>query len=401
MTPGAHLSAAAEILNAIAIEQAPASDILKTWGRGNRFAGSKDRRAISDWVYAALRLYPQYHYLKGQWRLLVVMAALKHGRSMQDIEVMCTQPHGLGMLSPVEIQYINGTGDPYPFGKPDPLPLPEGKALDALFTRAPVDIRVNAARGEMDLLELPNFTPCPFATHGLRGPSGASVTATQAYQNGDLEVQDEAAQIAAALVGARPGETVIDYCAGGGGKTMALAADMHGQGRLIACDVDARRLEAIKPRAARAGVDVDYVLLPSTDLPLADRVIVDAPCTGSGVWRRRPEDAWRLTHDRIAELVNIQAEILVSAASLVKPGGRLVYVTCSVIDAENTHQADAFLHSHPNFKPVPIADAARTDALTPWAQSHLAQFAGGGHTLTLNPHTTQTDGFFVALLERK
>jgi 16S rRNA (cytosine967-C5)-methyltransferase len=224
-------------------------------------------------------------------------------------------------------------------------------------------------------------------------------------------VQDEASQIAAALAGAKPGMTVVDYCAGGGGKTLALAAAMwrsgEGQvGRLVATDVNGRRLQAMAERLARNDVEVELRQLGAdgegtSDLTgLADLVFVDAPCSGSGTWRRHPEGAWRLAPDSIAHLAALQTQILSRAAPLAKPGGRLAYATCSVFAAENDAVASAFAAAHPAFRPTAIIQAAQTPDLTQSGRQRLAELAGDGHTLQLTPRRSGTDGFFLALFER-
>jgi 16S rRNA (cytosine967-C5)-methyltransferase len=200
--------------------------------------------------------------------------------------------------------------------------------------------------------------------------------------------------------------TVVDYCAGGGGKTLALAAAMHRQGRLVACDVHAKRMSAMPERLERAGASAETRRMglngEGTEdlLGKADLVFVDAPCTGSGTWRRHPEGAWRLTPETVERLAALQREIVGRASRLVKPGGRLVYATCSVLARENEETASAFAADHPEFRPVPIIGAAATPAITDAGRQRLAELAGGGHTLQLTPRRAGTDGFFLALYER-
>jgi 16S rRNA (cytosine967-C5)-methyltransferase len=221
-----------------------------------------------------------------------------------------------------------------------------------------------------------------------------------------VEVLDEASQIAAARAGAAPGWTVVDYCAGGGGKTLAMAAAMRGQGRLIACDVHAKRLAALPERLERAGARAEVRRTGlngegTEDLAAqADLVFVDAPCSGSGTWRRHPEGAWRLTPETVERLSALQGEILARASGLVKPGGRLLYATCSVLAQENDAVASGFAAAHPQFRPLAIAEAAKTPALTDAARQRLAELSDHGHTLQLTPRRAGTDGFFLALFER-
>ncbi len=235
--------------------------------------------------------------------------------------------------------------------------------------------------------------------------------ATRAWASGWVEVQDEASQIAAALAGspadARRDVTVVDYCAGGGGKTLALAAALGGGGRLVACDVDAKRLTSLAPRLERSGARAEVRRIgpegEGTDdlLDAADLVFVDAPCTGSGTWRRHPEAAWRLTPEALGRLAALQPRILAAAARLVRPGGRLAYATCSVFAEENDAAAAAFAAAHPGFRPLPVRRAAgEAPGLTAAGRERLSALAQGGHTLQMTPLRTGTDGFFLALFER-
>jgi 16S rRNA (cytosine967-C5)-methyltransferase len=241
---------------------------------------------------------------------------------------------------------------------------------------------------------------------GLEVHESPHLSSLGLFKDGAFEVQDEGSQIAAWLVGVKPGQTVVDYCAGGGGKTLALGQGLRGRGRLVACDLNPRRLDAIRPRLERAGVAAELRRVgptgdPMTDLATkADRVLVDAPCSSSGTWRRRPEEAWRLTAEELKRLHALQIDILARASALVRPGGRLAYVTCSVLPAENGDVAQSFAARHADFRPLPIAGAAETDWLTDAARARLAELAHGGHTVQLSPLRTGTDGFFIALFER-
>lgn len=426
MTPGARLAAAIEVLDTLAMERAAADEVLKAWGRAHRFAGSGDRRAIAGHMYDALRARA-----RSQWRL-----GAEDGRALV-----------LGVLGPeaAEAAFTGEGRDPAPLtpeelgrlaapeaeppdwvraGVPDWIAgklkarfggdwLAETQALAGV--RAPVDLRVNALRGEVDaalrLLAADGVEPerAPWAAAGLRLPPAYSrdVQATRAWKTGWVEVQDEASQIAAVLADAHPGATVVDYCAGGGGKTLALAAALGGAGRLVATDVDAKRLAALAPRLERSGARAEVRRIGSEgqgceDLHgAADLVFVDAPCTGSGTWRRHPEAPWRLTPETLARLAVLQPRILSCAARLVRPGGRLAYATCSVFAEENEAAAAAFAADHPGFRPLPVAEAAtRAHGLTPAGRARVTALARDGHTLQMTPHRTGTDGFFLALFER-
>ena len=269
-----------------------------------------------------------------------------------------------------------------------------GIAGAALLGRAPLDIRVNTLKADRATIDLPLVGEPTAAPQGLRLPAGTAVEQWSAYQDGLIEVQDSGSQIVCLAVDARPGEIVVDLCAGAGGKTLALAAAMANRGRLLACDVDRARLSRLLPRAARAGVAVAETILLDPGQEAAalaawagrvDAVLIDAPCSGVGTWRRNPEARWRLTGAQLARLVALQARLLELAAPLVKAGGRLVYVTCSQLDAEGADQVAGFLARH---------DGWRADPLD------LPAGSPRGASLRLTPDHDGTDGFFVARLVR-
>ncbi|MBU1325916.1 MAG: RsmB/NOP family class I SAM-dependent RNA methyltransferase [Alphaproteobacteria bacterium] len=407
MTPSARLAAAASVLDSIAQGRQPAEAVLKAWGAANRYAGSKDRRAVADRVYKVLRARGRLSWIMGgreDGRALVIgsLAALD-GLTLEEIEALhAGDGYGPRPLSKQERSRITAGQGELPGWVAAGLPefvVEDFKATfgdawadearELMQPRAPIDLRVNVAKATVEDVEAelreaglaPERTPG--SPVGLRLPSEPppNVQALEAFKAGRIEIQDEGSQIVCALAGAAPGMTVVDYCAGGGGKTLGLAAAMQGQGILIASDVVARRLENIRPRLARAGVEAELRLIGQNGGGMedlngqADLVFVDAPCSGSGTWRRRPEDAWRLTADEVERLHALQVRILSQAAKLVKPGGRLAYVTCSMLSRENEASADAFEAAHPEFAPV-------------------------GPRRRLSPASTHTDGFFFALYER-
>ena len=437
MTPAARLAAAIEVLDAVSGGSAPAEEVLRAWGRAHRFAGSKDRRAISERVYAVLRARTRLAWAMGgeSGRALVIGALrLQDGLDLDHVEALVDgQGYGPAPLAEDERQRLRIPLQPPPdwiaaglpaFAVPmfqtrfGPEWLAEAQALTG--ARAPLDLRVNALRGEVEqaisLLAIDGVEPgrTPYSARGLRLPAdlAADVTRWQAFQTGWVEVQDEASQIAAAVAGARPGMTVVDYCAGGGGKALALGAAMRAGAdaapgtRLIALDVNAKRLAAMAPRLARADVRAEVRRIGpegqgSEDLPnSADLVFVDAPCSGSGTWRRHPEGTWRVTGEMVERLARQQRAILDRASALVKPGGRLAYATCSVLPPENEAVAASFELDHPQFRALPIAQALDTPDLTDAARIRLAELADHGSTLQLTPHQSGTDGFFLALFER-
>lgn len=423
MTPAARLSAAAEVLDRIATSRAPAEGVLQAWGRANRYAGSGDRRAIAERVFACLRARGQLAAGGGaeDGRTLVLFSLrLLDGLSIEQIEVL----HSGAGYAPAPLSAAERARLEAAEGQPGRVPafveadfrarFGEAWAAEAealIGGRAPLDLRVNGGSREAVANELRraglSVEATPWSAWGLRLPGGSEVQTTAAWREGRVEVQDEGSQLAAWLAGARPGERVVDYCAGGGGKTLALAQALGGQGELVACDVEPRRLEAIRPRLVRAGATAELRALGAegegtTDLEgRADRVFVDAPCSGAGTWRRRPEAAWRLTAEEVERLHGLQVRILEWAARLVRPGGRLVYVTCSVLGRENEDSAAAFAGRHAEFRALPIVEAVSGGAgLTQAGQARLVELSGGGNAVQLTPHRTGMDGFYVALWER-
>ena len=275
--------------------------------------------------------------------------------------------------------------------------------MAAALEPATLDLRVNLLMGTREgaqaalMAEQLEAAITPLSPWGLRIEGRRAVTSGPAFQSGIVEIQDEGSQLVAALVGAGPDMRVVDYCAGAGGKTLAMAMTMGNRGHLVACDVSVPRLEGAVRRLRRAGVhNVERHLLAPGDKWAKrraegfDRVLVDAPCTGTGTWRRNPDARQRLRERDLEELVPKQAAILDAAARLVRPGGRLVYATCSLLPAENEHQVDAFLERTPAFRLIPIADAWSLPTPPP----------GTGPHLSLTPMQHHTDGFFGAVLER-
>lgn len=417
MTPSARLAAAASILDSIAQGRQPAEAVLKAWGQQNRYAGSKDRRAIADRVYKVLRARGRLSWAMGgreDGRALVIGSlSLIDGLPLDEIEALHSgEGYGPRPLSKQERSRLTAGEGELPGWVQAGLPefvVEDFKrtygdhwteeARELMAPRAPIDLRVNGARATLDEVEAelretglePQRTS--LSPWGLRLASEPppNIQALEGFKAGHFEIQDEGSQVVSWLAGAEPGMTVVDYCAGGGGKTLALAQAMQGQGRLVACDVVAKRLHNIQPRLDRAGVEAELIQLGPNGggaealNEQADLVFVDAPCSGSGTWRRRPEDAWRLTADEVERLHALQVRILGQAAKLVKPGGRLAYVTCSMLSRENEASLNAFEAVHPQF--APIATTSPTDGEL--APRHR-----------MSPASTGTDGFFFALFER-
>jgi 16S rRNA (cytosine967-C5)-methyltransferase len=287
--------------------------------------------------------------------------------------------------------------------------------LVAMASRAPLDLRVNTlkAKREKVLASTAHLgtMPTPFSPNGLRIELGADarnpgIHSEEDFIKGLIEVQDEGSQLAALLSAAKPGEQVIDLCAGAGGKTLALAAMMQGKGRLIATDRDKRQLAPIYERLSRAGVHNCEVRPPKGEGDIlgdikasADLVLIDAPCTGTGTWRRNPDAKWRMRPGALEVRVKDQVEVLDRAASLVKPGGRIAYITCSMLQVENGEQVRGFVARHPEFAPVPPSQTVIV--LGDKAEDFTAATLQSREGILMTPRRTGTDGFFVSVLKRE
>ncbi|MFO1118466.1 MAG: RsmB/NOP family class I SAM-dependent RNA methyltransferase [Beijerinckiaceae bacterium] len=429
MTPAARLAAAIDITGQMADLRIPTAEALKEWGRRNRYAGSKDRTAIASLVYDALRTRASSAWIMGSDApRAIVLGALSRARGMSanDIASLCSgeryapDPLGDEERRRLENPALDGAPDHVAGDYPEWLApyfsrafaeeaVAEGRALAA---RAPVDLRVNALKTTRDkaIEDLSHLDPqpAPFAPHGLRilpraDGRGPALSAEPAYAKGLVEVQDESSQLVAALANAAPGEQVLDLCAGGGGKTLALAATMDNRGQIFATDSDGRRLMPIYERLERAGVRNVQVRAPKGDKDIladldgrCDLVLVDAPCTGVGTWRRNPDAKWRMRPGALEQRMQDQDRVLERAAKYVKPGGRLVYVTCSLLDEENGDRVAAFLAAHPEFATRDMAEAARAAGL----EAILPVATRGAHGLTLRPSKIGADGFFVCALTK-
>jgi 16S rRNA (cytosine967-C5)-methyltransferase len=436
MTPGARLSAAIEVLAEIEAQRRPAADALKAWGLARRFAGSGDRAAIAGLVYDALRRKASAAFLmggEGPRALVLGMLRLERKLDTDAIARLCDgaghspAPLEVGERAALENATLAGTplagaapwiaGD-YPQWLDPHLAVVFGEERAAegaaLASRAPLDLRVNTLKADREraLAAVAHLhaQPARWSPSGLRivlqaDAKNPAVHAEPAFIKGLVEVQDEGSQLAALLVDARAGQHVVDLCAGAGGKTLALAAIMGNQGQIYATDGDKRRLAPIHERVARAGARNVQILTPKgvgdvlADLAgRADRVLIDAPCTGIGAWRRNPDAKWRMRPGALDIRVQEQAALLDRAVGLLKPGGRIVYVTCSLLDQENGAQVRAFLARHPDFTAMPAAELTRPlgERALVFARAALVTPEG----LLMTPRRTETDGFFVSVLMR-
>jgi 16S rRNA (cytosine967-C5)-methyltransferase len=433
LTPAARIAAAIELLAAVeAAPRKPADAIANDFFRARRYIGSGDRRAVSERAWSVLRARRRL----GWWlergsaratpRMLVAASLLVEGWAQEGVE----QSFSGGQFAPTRLDAGEKTAlrgiaghtidHPHmPLAVRMEVPdwaLPRLQArfgetlaaeMDALGTEAPLDLRVNLLKSTREQAQAALAAegiaaePTKLSPWGLRIQGRRPVSTGPAFQQGLVEIQDEGSQLVAALVGARPEMRVADWCAGAGGKTLALAMTMDNRGHIAACDVSAHRLEGAVRRLRRAGVhNVERHLVEPGDkwakrrAGSFDRVLVDAPCTGSGTWRRNPDGRLRLAERDLNELVPKQAGILDQASRLVRKGGRLVYATCSLFAEENEAQVQHFLTAHPEFALVTLADALAG------AGSTIAALPSEGEFLSLTPLRHDTDGFFGAVLER-
>jgi 16S rRNA (cytosine967-C5)-methyltransferase len=427
MKPGARVTAAIEILGLLSESTLPAEQVLKTWGRQNRFAGSKDRAQIGEYVFAVCRYRGAYAFQMGSdaSRALMIAHLAKLDPAMEWAQWFDGATHAPDPLSDDE---KTSAGAEVPEGAPlsARVSVPQWLEQDltatfaqdvepelkALLPRAPIYLRVNALKTARKPARVHlakegiETAPSDFARKGLRVSTASEIRPSQiqntkAFQSGEVEIQDMGSQWIVENSSIGPAQKVIDLCAGGGGKTLALAARMRNKGEIRACDVNPRRLANIKPRLKRAGVEIVTLQkisdwdpaqgeLPDPEFEpwtgQADLVFCDVPCSGSGAWRRHPDAKWHLTPELLQSYHQAQQSILNRAARLVRPGGELVYVTCSILHSENAAQVERFLQDHQDFTAREVETKLTVRPL------------GSGYQLS--PFATDTDGFFVSYLTK-
>ena len=435
MTPGARVQAAIELLGDVDRDTAPADRTVAAFFRARRYVGGGDRRAVADRVYAALRRRAALDWWieragpppadPARARIVAGLALLDGWPAARIAGAFDGGRHAPPPLDPAETvlaatlagQTLDHPAQPERIRLELPAWLePALRAafadrfaaeLAALMVEAPLDLRVNTLKATRDeavaALAADGIAaaPTPLSPLGLRVRGRPPLATVAAFRDGLVEVQDEGSQLVALLVDARAGMRVCDFCAGAGGKTLALAAAMRNKGHVVACDVLRGRVERSSVRLRRAGVhNVERRGLTSERDPWIkrhaggfDRVLVDVPCTGIGAWRRNPDARWRFGAHDLAELIETQRRILESACRLVRPGGRLVYATCSLLPAENADQVAWFVDRAPQFAVRPIGEV--------WAAAVGGECPAEGPFLSLTPARHGTDGFFAAVLERR
>ncbi len=428
MTPSARILATLEILNHLEISPVPMDTTVGDYMRARRYIGAKDRADIVERVYSIVR-----HHARLQWalestkaditprtRILAHLKMVEHqvrpetlfgeakfsAPALNDDELhtlkslpqdFSTAPENIVCECPPQYYDTLKTffGDAF------------AEEMSALTHGATLDLRVNTTQAARDIVQSSLMEEgvetdiTPYSPWGLRARSKAFLSKTKAFSKGHIEIQDEGSQLIALACDPKPGGQVLDYCAGGGGKTLALAAAMKIKGRIVAMDLDDRRLAKARERFRRARVSDIIELRPLSDeknrkwlrrqKQSFDVVLLDVPCSGTGTWRRNPDMRWRTFGPALDELINVQRDILEKVSGVVKEGGRLVYATCSLLPEENEKQIDVFLAAHPEFYLAPLAEVWPPDSTVPCE----------GALMRLTPHRHNTDGFFAAILIRK
>ena len=435
MTPGARYEAIIGLYDLVLTTPKPADQVLHNYFKQRKFIGSGDRRFVTEAIYILLRHYSRLEWWakktggKNNGRMAVLLwLTLATKSTLRDIDDLFA---GTGYAPDMLTRHERETIEKLLGQDLTSAEMPENIALEtpdwaykslkkhfgerfavemaAMQEEAPLDLRVNTLKGDpasvLKRLKKDDFNvqPSRYSPIGLRVHGRPAFSAHPLYQDGVIEVQDEGSQLLSLLCGAKPGEWVVDFCAGAGGKTLALAAQMQNKGRIWACDVEQNRLENSRKRLRRASVHcVEMKLLDDEDddwvkkhKGKADCVLIDAPCSGLGTWRRNPFVRWQNMGPNLKTLTALQQSILQSAARLVKSGGRLIYATCSMLPEENQMQVDEFLKNNSGFKTVPLSDFWTRSGYEPPQGLDLAQ-----SSLQLTPAQHETDGFFVSALVR-
>ncbi|MBI1341225.1 MFS transporter [bacterium] len=433
MRDGGRIAAAIAVMNDVVGQRTPLKDAVRDWGKRARYAGSGDRAWVSGLVLDALRRRNSVgRHMGSDAPRSLILGALKLAWNwpVTRIELALKDEHGPSaltreerealLLAPDTTGPVHVRGDFPEWMTPHMLRAFGDAAAEegaAMAVRASVDLRVNTLKSDAEragrALETIGARPIPELVNGFRTPPPDAASRTEnveaipAYSKGWVEVQDMGSQIAALASGVRPGDQVLDFCAGGGGKTLSMAALMENSGQVFAHDVDGKRLSALIPRLKRGGVRNTQLRHPKENASLDDLfasmdvVLIDAPCTGVGTWRRRPDSKWRVSEAALAKRSAEQAEILRTASAYVKPGGRLVYVTCSFLMEENEDQIAAFASEFPGFSAIDVSETLiRSGGLTPVGENLVRRLRRPDGSLRLTPLTAGSDGFFVAALRR-
>jgi 16S rRNA (cytosine967-C5)-methyltransferase len=425
MLAGARAQAVIELIDLWEDEGAPADALMSNYCRDRKYIGSKDRQFIGECFFNILRHRGQIEAILNRtgspvtpdFQVYTYLLRFENWKLPNLVESCKGQyaPKPLSKLDIGKLEKVAAFGASV-LSFPEQYSIPEflyatlqkvfGNSLEAeikaMNQHAPLDLRVNTLKTDrktmLGILKSAGFevAPTPYSPWGIRLQGRPNIMGTSFYREGFVEVQDEGSQLVALACDAKPGMTVLDYCAGAGGKTLGLAATMENKGRLIASDIMAHRLQRSQQRLRRAGIH-NTTVIAMDDQPkwvkrhqkFFDRVLVDVPCTGSGTWRRNPDSKWKISQDMLDNVCQEQQQILDTVAPLVKPGGWLIYATCSILPEENEQQIEQFLATHPDYTLIPIANI-----LGNMVQSNSTHF------LKLTPFQNETDGFFTAVLQK-
>ncbi len=402
MTPAARYKAVFELISAVFADKKPADNTISAYFRTRRYIGSGDRRFISEKIWDIIRRRRRLEFNAGSTNLREMLLCYLQNDNPEKI--FTGEEYALPPLTAEEKQWLeNRPEHPYP-------PAVECECPDWLFTKienetllkalnqpAPADFRVNKGSREEVISRLVaegyDAMPAPWSPVGIRLPERINLNNCTLWQDGLIEVQDEASQLAALMCDVSPCDRVIDYCCGAGGKSLAIASLLKGKGTIEAHDINPKRLEQLKLRMKRLSIANIKTVAQTGDQPVYTRFIIDAPCSGTGTWRRSPDAKFRLTEERLNELNAVQDDLLEKAYTLTASGGYIIYMTCSVLKDENDARIQKFFASHSDVKIADMPALWRQKTGCPWP-------CGEKNWLELNPVVSNTDGFFIAVIEK-
>lgn len=403
MTPAARYKAVFELMSAVFADKEPADNTINAYFRARRYIGSGDRRFIGDKIWDIIRRRRRLEFDAGSKDPRKMLLCYLQNDNPE--EIFTGGEYALPPVSAEEKQWLQSRPErPYPPAVECECPdwlfakIKDETLLKALNRPAPADFRVNKGNREEIISRLAaegyDAVPAPWSPVGIRLPERINLNNCTLWQEGLIEVQDEASQLAALMCDVSPRDRVIDYCCGAGGKSLAIASLLKGKGMIEAHDINPKRLEQLKPRMERLGIANIKTVAKTGDTPVYTRFIIDAPCSGTGTWRRSPDAKFRLTEERLNELNAVQDELLEKAYTLTVSGGRIIYMTCSVLADENDARVQKFLARHPDIKMADMPVLWHQKTGCPWP-------CGEKCRLELNPVASGTDGFFIAVMEKR
>lgn len=403
MQISARYQAVAELIEEIFADKQPADNILNMYFRERRFIGSKDRKFIGEEVWSVIRHRRRLEFEAQSQDIRKILLVYLKEQNLD--EIFAGGKYGLEPITGDEKLWLSSLEEiPYPSDVEAECPqwlynkINDMALLKSLNVVASADFRINARSRETIIQKMRDegfdVVPTPFSPIGIRAEARINLNNCMAFQDGLIEPQDEASQLAAILCDVKPEHKIIDYCCGAGGKSLALAYLMHNQGKIEAHDVEPQRMEALDARMKR--LQISNIVKISTEQvgDDYDRFIIDAPCSGSGTWRRSPDAKFRLTEQKLNAITDVQAKLLDIAAGRVKKNGEIIYITCSILADENQKQIKAFLGRNGGFELTDMAEV--------WNRKIDTEFPfSDRNCLAFNPLTTGTDGFFIAVLRKK